>query len=350
MQRLLVVRLGSLGDLVHTLPAVAALRRAYPQAQIDWLVDGAHRDFLDLVPVVSSVVALDGRGLGAWRRVLPRLRAERYDVAIDFQGLIKSALLARASGARRVLGFDRAALREPAAAMFYTEGVPVGEGRHVIDKNLKLASALDATSRIREFPLRRVDSAVLRDLRAHGLGAYALLNCGAAWPNKRWPAERFGLLARHLRDHHGLQSVALWGRGEEDVALKVVEVSDEAAVLAPETDLTELVALCREAALMVSGDTGPTHIATAVGAPVVSLFGPTDPNRNGSWNTADLVCSRYDACVCHYQRRCHRPAEEWCLGTITLDEVRRAVDARLSSHRASQTMSGDSPSSSDRLH
>lgn len=329
MPRVLVVRLGSLGDLVHTLPAVAAVRRALPDAQIDWLVDAGHVEFLALVPAISSIVPLDARTASAWLDVRKRLRASKYDIALDFQGLIKSAALARISGAKRVLGFDRRALREPAAGWFYTEQVMTGEGRHVIQKNLTLAAAVGASTTDREFPLREVHSAALDAIRTQAPGRFALLNCGAAWPNKRWPAERFGHVAAWLRDTRGLSSVVLWGPGERLLAEAVVAASDGAAIAAPPTTLTDLVACARAAALMISGDTGPTHIAAAVGTPIVALFGPTTPGRNGPWDADDISLSRYDQCSCHYQRRCRRDDADWCLRAISEDDVRAAAGERL---------------------
>jgi len=326
MTRLLVVRLGSLGDLIHTLPAVAALRRAHPALEIDWLVEPPHRPLLDLVPFLSSVIVLPGRTARGWLEARRTMRAREYDVAADFQGLIKSAALARLSGAARVVGFDRRALREPAAASFYTETIEVGEGRHVIDKNLGLAAALGAAPGPLEFPLASVTSAALDAIRDRP--AFALVNPGAAWPNKRWPPDRFGAVAAHLRDRHGLTSVVLWGPGEREVAEAVVAAAAGVAVLAPETTLPDLLALSREARLMVSGDTGPLHIAAAVGVPVVSVFGPTNPARNGPWAPDDVAISRYDACPCHYERRCRQPAQ-WCLETIAVGEVIAAIDRRL---------------------
>jgi lipopolysaccharide heptosyltransferase I len=326
--RLLVVRLGSLGDLVHTLPAVAALRRAHPEAEIDWLVDGVHEEFLTLVPPISSVVTLSGRTVGAWLDVRRRLRARRYDVAADFQGLVKSAALARLSGARRVMGFDRRALREPAAAFFYGERVDVGARGHVIEKNQRLAGALGAEPGPLEFPLRAIDSEAARAVEAQVGRAYALMNPGAAWPNKRWPPDRFGRLAHWLHTHHGLRSVVLWGPGEGAAAEAVAASSNDAAVVAPETRLPDLVAIARGAGLIVSGDTGPMHIAAAVGVPTVALFGPSNPARNGPWRSDDVSLSRYESCACHYQRRCRRPGT-WCLETIELEDVMRAVDRRL---------------------
>jgi lipopolysaccharide heptosyltransferase I len=327
--RFLIVRLGSLGDLVHVLPAVSAIRRAFPDASIDWLVDDAHREFLELVPVVTAIVPLGARTAAAWLEVRRTLRARQYDVALDFQGLLKSATLARLSGARRVIGFDRRSARESAAALFYTERRATGEGRHVIEKNLALAAALGVKADAFEFPLRAVESPAVAALRRQGLDRFVLINGGAAWPNKRWPPDRLGRIAAWLRDRHGLRSVVLWGPGERGLADAVVGASSGAAIVAPETRVRDLVAVTREAVLMLSGDTGPTHIAAAVGIPVVALFGPTNPRRNGPWRDRDIALSRYDACDCHYERRCRRDPDRWCLGTIDEADVQRAIDARL---------------------
>jgi heptosyltransferase-1 len=331
MKRFLVVRLGSLGDLVHALPAVSAIRRAHPDAEIDWLVDAVHRDFLALVPVISSIVVLRDRTVAAWLETRRLLRTREYDLAIDFQGLLKSAALARLSGARRVIGFDRGSLRESAAAPFYTERTEVGEGRHVIEKNLRLAAALGAKTDAVEFPLARHDSPAMTTLRAQGVGDYVVINPGAAWPNKRWPPESFGHLARILRDRDALRSIVLWGPDELAIAQAVVASSDGAAIVAPETKMPDLVAMARQTRLFVSGDTGPLHIAAAVGAPVVGLFGPTNPKRNGPWNPRDVSISRYEACDCDYERRCRR-TEGWCLGEISVDEVAAAARRRLANH------------------
>jgi heptosyltransferase-1 len=333
--RLLVVRLGSLGDLVHTLPAVEAIRVVHPFAQIDWLVDAVHREFLDLVPAISSTIPLRKATGGGWLQALRELRARQYDVAIDFQGLIKSAALARLSGAARVIGFNRAAARESAASFLYTERVATGDTGHVIEKNLRLAARLGAPQHRREFPIMPIPSAALDEMVANGLGRFALINCGAAWPNKRWPAERFGRLALWLRERYGLMSVALWGPGERELADDVVRHAEGAAMAAPPTNLTDLVAIADRAELMVSGDTGPTHIAAALGTPVVALFGPTSPNRNGPWVDRDVSVSKYDQCECHYQRECkHGSGAAWCLGTISEADVRRAVEQRMAARDA----------------
>lgn len=328
--RILIVRLGSLGDLVHTLPAAAAIRRAHPDAELDWIVDAPHRQLLELVPILTTIITLEGRDAGAWRRARARLRSRAYDVALDFQGLVKSAALARLSGARRVIGFDRAALRERWAGLFYTERAHVGERGHVIDKNMRLAASVGAADDSREFPVAQVDASRIGEFVAGDPRPFAIINPGAAWPNKRWPPDRFGAVAQHLLDRHELPSIVLWGPGEQPLAAQVVSASNGAARLAPPTDLHGLIALARRARLVISGDTGPLHLACAVGVPAVALFGPTNPDRNGPWDPSDVSLSRYRTCDCHYERRCLRPDATWCLGSIDVAHVTAAIDQRLS--------------------
>ena len=330
--KILIVRLGALGDVIHAVPAAAALRKAFPEAVIDWLVDAKHRDIVGLVTAVDRAVPLESPTFAGWTAALRTLRLTAYDVAIDLQGLMKSAVLARASGAKRVIGFSIWHLREKAARPFYSDAHEA-EGGHVIRKNLRLLRALGVEDEDIRFPLAEVPSRALEELRGRlpPDRGFALINPGAAWPNKRWPPERFGELAAFFHDACGLTPVVLWGPGEQALAGQVIAASSSTALAAPATALADLVALSRAAALVVSGDTGPLHIATAVGTPTVSLFGPTDPDRNGPYAADDLTVSRFDSCGCHYDRRCHRPT--WCLGEVMAAEVCAAVQRRLSSAR-----------------
>jgi lipopolysaccharide heptosyltransferase I len=337
--RILLVRLGALGDIVHAIPVAAALRRAFRGARIDWLVSAKHREILDLVPIIDRRLVINDRvgatGGTSLIQAIGELRRAQYDVAIDLQGLLKSAVLARASGAPRVIGFASSYVRERLARLFYTDtydpgstGVHHSSGtRHIIDINLGLLAPLGLTMATAEFPIEHVDSEAARTVIERTGGRYALLNPGAAWPNKRWPPARFGIVARTLREKHGLTSAVLWGPREEPLAQEVIAASNGAAVLAPKTTIADVVALARGAALMVSGDTGPTHIAAAVGTPLVSLFGPTRPQRNGPWSPGDIAVSRDAICQCHHLRRCRRPA--MCLLDIHVEEVVFAIRRRL---------------------
>jgi len=330
VSRFLIVRLGALGDVVHAIPVAAALRRAFPTARIDWLVGEKHREVLDLVPVIDRRLAI-GEG-AALVGAIRELRRSRYDVVLDLQGLLKSALLARTSGAPRVVGFASSYLRERLARPFYTDVYDPGcrgiydpnESRHVVQINLGLLEPIGVTAVKPEFPIERVDSDVAKQISERSKGRYALLNPGAAWPNKRWPPQRFGALAAALRERYGLASVALWGPGEEGLAQAVADASDKAAFLAPPTSVADLVALARGAALMVSGDTGPTHLAAAVGTPLVGIYGPTRPSRNGPLGAAGVAVSRVAVCQCHHLRRCS--LETMCLMDVQVEEVLSAAE------------------------
>lgn len=338
MKRILIVRMSALGDIVHALPVLAAIREARPEVEVDWLADRKYAGILEFAEGVSQVVI----GRPGLSNAVSVMRQRDYDVAVDLQGLLKSAAMTRLSAAKRVVGFDRNGLREPAATWFYTESIPTSSGAHIIDKNLAVLRVLELPMpAVPRFPLRIPPSAVAgemaRSARMHGCGGVALINPGAAWPNKRWPSDRFGTVASHIRRQHRLAPVVVWGGDEAELADAVVAASQGAAVRAPQTTLGDLLALSSQAALMVSGDTGPLHMAAAVATPIVGLYGPTWPERNGPWRPADQVVSRAAACECHHKRRCRRDAgraddaSRMCLNDVSVDEVIEAVDRRLAS-------------------
>jgi heptosyltransferase-1 len=337
--KFLIVKLGALGDIVHAIPVAAALRRAYPDATIDWLVSARHREILDLVPVIDRLIVVTDRSAAAggvtWLPAIRELRRRKYDVAVDLQGLLKSAVVARLSGAPRVIGFSRKYARESLASRFYTEVHDPGgagmyapsETRHVVDINLSLLRTLGIAAGPAVFPIAMPDSTASRAMLAQTNGRYALLNPGAAWPNKRWPPARLAALSLALRERHNLMSVVLWGPGERPLGEAVVAAAAGAAVLSPPTSIADIVALARQASVMVSGDTGPTHIGSAVGTPLVGIYGPTRPERNGPWLPDDQVVSRASMCECHHLRQCTRA--RMCLLDIEVAEVLAAVDRRL---------------------
>jgi heptosyltransferase-1 len=333
--RALLVRLSSIGDVVHTLPALAALHRHGWEA--DWLVEPPSRVLLDGNPLLGRVLAAPsrkafegGRALG----VLRAARSRRYDAALDFQGLWKSAAWARLSGARRVIGWEKGSRREPSSGMLIGERVARTGGGHVIDKNLALLRPLgiDAVG-LREFPLPASTEAVARvdaGLAALGGGEIALLNPGGGWASKLWAAERYGELAKGLRAL-GLLPLVSWGPGEEALADRVVAASGGTAVRSFPATLLDYVQIARRARLVVAADTGPLHLACAVGTPVVALFGPTDPARNGPFSPEDVVVRRTPACAPCYSRTCVRHAG--VMDGITVADVRAAAERRLAAAR-----------------
>jgi heptosyltransferase-1 len=328
--KIVIVRLGAFGDIIHALPVAAALRHAWPDARIDWVVDRRYRRVLDLVRGLDGVTEV---GANDWPLAIPSLRRHRYDIAIDLQGLLKSAAIARGSGARRVIGFDAGHLRERAARVFYSETVTPPGVCHVIEKNLAVLAALGVRSEGPVFSIEIPPSNIVELARAALAlgpdGRFAIVNPSAGWPNKQWPPERFGAVAAHLRARHGMRSVVIWGPKERPLAEQVAALSQGSAEVAPATDLGDLAALSRGAALIISGDTGPLHLATALGTPAVGLFGPTSSSRNGPFSGQDVSLSRFDQCECHHKRQCRRSTA--CIMDVSIDEVIAAVDRRLAS-------------------
>jgi heptosyltransferase I len=321
--KVLLVRLSAIGDVVHTLPLLPPLTRA--GHQVSWLVEPAARELLEGHPLLERVVVappvkrFSAAAANATRRAL---RSAGFDIALDLQGLFKSAAWSRLSGARRTAGHETRARREPLSRLLVHETVHVPpDVVHVIDKNLALLRAvgIDAVG-AREFALPP-----LPEPAADGR-PFALLNPGGGWPGKLWPAESYGALARHLRGR-GLSPRVTWGPGERPLAERVVTASQGAAELAPPTTLLELTALARRARLVVAADTGPLHLACAVGAPVVALFGPTDPARNGPFSKSDIVVHRVPPCAPCYRRGCVVHAD--IMSAMPVEDVIRAADERL---------------------
>ncbi|MDE3108744.1 MAG: glycosyltransferase family 9 protein [Acidobacteriota bacterium] len=283
-QKFLIVRLSSLGDLVHTIPAVAALRSAFPAAQIDWVVDRRWSPLVELVTCVDHVIPLD-RGPRDVLALIARLRRARYGCALDLQGRYRSAVLGWLSGAPRRIGRAAQSTREPGAALFYTERV-VPSGRHISDMTIDLALRAGAKpSAVPEFPLRvPLDAAqhVRERLAREGVAAaYVVMSPGGGWKSKCWPPERFGALAAAIERSHHLPAIINIAPGEEAMAREIIRGAAPAKPVALSLDIHELAALLAEARLVIAGDTGPLHLAAALGTRVIGLFGTTDPQRNG---------------------------------------------------------------------
>lgn len=310
VDRILIVRLGAMGDIIHTLPAAMALRQALPEAALGWVVEERWAELLcatseprsglrsERRPIVDKVHAVNTK---AWRHdllspqtweqaaaMISEMRAPKYQVAVDFQGAIRSSLLARWSGAPTIYGMRQP--RENVASMMYTRQVAVS-GVHVVQQYLSLAEAVVGRPpdlpQI-EFPRDPVaEEKVENWLQAKGINSFALLNPGAGWGAKQWPAERYGEVARELAKD-GVRSLINFGPGEEKIA-RVAEEESNGAGVAVESSLPELIALTRRTRLFIGGDTGPMHLAAALNIPVVAIFGPTDPARTGPFGTRSIV-------------------------------------------------------------
>jgi len=322
-RRLLVVRLGSMGDILHTLPAVDALRRANPEAIIGWAIEERWAELLCTLaeprfgprsprrPLVDCVHTLDTKrwrtallSLQTWERVAvagSELRARHYQVALDYQGAVKSALCSYWSGAPIIYGFAQP--REAVASILYTHRV-VARGTHIIEQNLSLAEAV-ARRPLQLSPIELPwDDAAEKYgedwLRRQSIENFLLMNPGAGWGAKQWPAERYGQVARQLRED-GLHSLINVGPGEELLA-RAVEGASGGTARVLNASLAQLIAFTRRARLFIGGDTGPTHLAAALGVPVVAIFGPTSPARNGPFATRSVVLRSPSSPTSHARR------------------------------------------------
>jgi heptosyltransferase I len=263
--RILVVRLGAMGDILHALPAAATLKHSFPASHLTWVVEPRWAPLLEGNPFIDRLVLLRRGSLRQLFESWRELRAARYDLAVDFQGLIKSALVVASARPERIFGFHRSQVREQAAALFYSDAVRAA-GTHVVEKNLYLAIAAGAGSVIQTFPLPPG--------RAEGRlpeGDFVLASPLAGWRAKQWPLEYYGELAKSL-------PMPLVLDGPPSAAAEFARVPGAVAHF---SSLAGLIHATRRAAAVVGVDSGPMHLAAALGKPGVAIFGPTDPARNG---------------------------------------------------------------------
>ncbi len=338
----LVVRLSSIGDIVHALPAVAALGETYPQAKIHWAVEKRYAALLEGNPYVHRLLKLDTLG---WRKRLTSgatleeigrgilaLREVPFDAAIDFQGLWKSATITWLSRSRERVGFAEYWLREPGAAVLYSDKVSPRGRRHVVEMNLALVERLGARTQRWQFPLPRSaedDRVVTERLAAMGAEEFVIVNPGGGWMAKRWAPENYAELIRRVGASFP-GKILLTGAPEEAPVIQEIlhQAATKRACYFPST-LIQFIALARRARLLVGGDTGPLHLAAAVGSPVVAIYGPTDPARNGPFSPLDIALSNRGP-IDHTRRASHPQY----LPGITVEAVYDAVCERLARKNA----------------
>jgi heptosyltransferase-1 len=338
--RILIVRLSAMGDVIHGVPVLCALRKALPDAFLGWVVEGQMGDLVEEHPALDELIRVPRRWLASPRevwRLRRRLRELRFDTTLDLQCLTKSAIAARLSGAPRRIGKSGPGGRE-LSTWFHNEFIEPG-GEHVIDQYLSMLPALgikpsDARFDLPERPsdARMIDSF----LGTSRLAArhFAILNPGAGWPSKIWPAERYGAIAQHLARTHGLRSVAVWaGQEELRLAKTIVATSNGQTVLAPPTTMTELGTICRRAALFVGSDTGPMHLAVAVGTPTISMHGTSRAEWCGAYGPENVRLQvRYQAGSALERRR----ADNSAMCAIAVETVCGACDRLIQSTTSRQ--------------
>lgn len=303
-QRFLVVRLGSLGDIVHTFPAAAALRESFPGAEIVWLTHPRWKLLVESASVASQVWTVDTRSMSSIRETRARLRAAPWTASIDYQGLWKSAALPFLGGVKKRIGFSSQTIREFGVPILYTDRVGVNS-RHICEQNGELSLRAGARKPTAPFTMTLPGDAAQKaaaHLSTRGIERYVVLSPGGGWRSKCWPADRFGSLCQGISKRLGLRCVLNGGPEDDELLAAVRAASGDADPLPYRGELGELMALLRGALCVVAGDTGPLHLAAALGKPSVALFGPTDPARNGPFPTDQSIILRSPKAITSYQR------------------------------------------------
>lgn len=348
---ILIVKLSSIGDIVHAMPAVALLRRNLPDAHLSWVVERRSAEILrgsklqdSGRSLVDEIIEIDTRSIRAGRSVdeivgeisrqSKAIRGDKYDVAIDMQGLIKSAAIAKISGAKRRVGFAKEILREKPSRFLMTDTVEIEPKTHIIHRNIRLALGaleLKIDSPNIEFPIaanaEHVTEAdeIVGDLAED----FALLNPAGGWVTKLWHAEKFGAMADMIWENLGIRSIVATAPNEAELADRVLRSSTSGKVTLSQPSLKGFFELAKRASVYVGGDTGPTHIAIAAAAPTIGIFGPTEWWRNGSLSPGDICVERNDI-DCRVD--CHRrTCSKWICMDIEVETVFKAVKARLES-------------------
>lgn len=321
-KQILIIKPSSLGDIIHSLPMLNSLKKCFPEARIHWVVAKNFEDLLKDHPMIHKLWVIDK---DRWKNPLrlfssikellilrKQLKKEDFDLVIDLQGLLRSGLIASFTGSKNIIGFKEA--RE-GSTIFYSHKVEGGREVHAVERYLKTLSVIGCPVREIVFPLPEGSP----DINPSSFGDYAVLVLGARWKTKRWPAHNFGELARLLP----FKSLVVGGKDELEITEKAVHSSEgKAFSLAGKTDLKGLVEIIRNAKLVVSNDSGPMHIAAALGIPTFAIFGPTSPLRTGPYGKNAIVLKAEIPCAPCFKRKCKDIA---CMNSIKVEDVWKAI-------------------------
>lgn len=336
----LVVKLSAIGDVVHTLPAIAALRNAYPESRITWIAEKAAANILLGNKTIDELIVIDTKKWRKnfwqpkiWKEVIQTIRKVRnipIDIAFDFQGLLKSGLITILSGSKKRLGFSDNGLREKASRLFLSDQINIDDKVHIIEKNLELVRSLGIEAKTYEFPFglsENEESYIDGLLAKYKLKEFAIINPGGGWPTKIWSPKRFGELSDWLWENYQLASLVTFGPGEEALADAVVSSASLGKVYKATTNLKQFITLAKRATIFIGGDTGPLHLAAAAGTPIVGIYGPTLATRNGPFNAKDITIGLDLSCriECH-RRKC--PTKNECMD-ISVEMVANGIEKRL---------------------
>jgi len=343
VRRLLIVKPSSLGDVVHALPTLSALRRRFPSAKLSWLVKREWADVLEGNPDLDEVLSVD-LSVKGWPAAIRAVRAGRFDLVVDLQGLLRSAVLGWASGSPARVGFANGREGSP---WCYTHRVPVPDASiHAVDRCLLIARFLGAEPEKpgpSAFHLPQESAAEARVealLAAAGVQAGTMLvalNPSARWTTKQWPAESFAAVGDWLQQQ-GARVVVIGGREERPVGEAVMRAMHGAPIdLAGKTTMKELIALLRRLRVFITNDSGPMHLAAAVGTPVIALFGPTDPARTGPYGAGHVVLRSGVPCSPCFSRHCANAVTMECLTAIQPQRVIEAASKLLNREELCQS-------------
>jgi len=302
--KFLVVRLSSLGDIVHAFPAVNGLRQSFPNSEIVWLTHPKWKALVRAGGVANDVWTVDTREWSSLRSILARIRRHPFQTAIDYQGLWKSAALPFLAGVPRRIGFSSQTIREAGVPMLYTDRVRVNAAAHVSDQNGELTARAGAKQPVGRVVLQipaEEEASVKDSFQKAGIREYIVLSPGGGWRSKCWPAERYGQLALRIQEEFQMRCVINAGPGEEDLVKSVLAAAETSRPFPYSGSLGQLMALLKNARAVVAGDTGPLHLADALGTQVVAIFGPTDPARNGPYQKSGVVL-RWEGAATTYKR------------------------------------------------
>ncbi|MBF0328071.1 MAG: lipopolysaccharide heptosyltransferase I [Nitrospirae bacterium] len=329
-KKILIIKPSSLGDIVHSLPFLDALKTCFPKAKIDWVVAKGLEDLIEGHTMIDKLWVINKdrwksarklpENLNEFKALYRGLRKESYDIAIDLQGLLRSGLLMKATNAPFRIGFKEA---KEGSSFFYTHRVAGERNIHAVDRYLKIAEALGCVVEEVRFPMILVKENENVGSIKSAFSEYAVLVPGARKIANRWPAEKYGRLASMLP----VKSLIVGSQSDAAIADEIVKTSEGKAIsLAGKTDLREMISIIRGARYVVSNDTGPMHIAAAFGIPVIAIFGPANPVRTGPYGRNNVIVKADVPCSPCYKRSCKKTI---CMDAVSVDMVYNAIPKHL---------------------
>ena len=335
-RRILIIRLSGIGDVVHTLPLLAALRKRYPHAYIAWLVQKKAEEVLIGHPYLDEIITFDrDRWLTELWPLMSKLRNGRFDLVIDSHGQFRTGLFAYITGSKVRVGFNAKDGKEFNSIFINLKAPPFPEHWHAVDRYLALASILGAEIKKKEFQIQigeHEQEYAERFLGKEGIkrgGLLIALNPGSSWKSKIWPSKNYARLADILIGKFRARVVFLWGPGEESLIESITTLMHEKPSVAPETSLKELASLICSCTLFIGSDSAPLHIASSLAIPSIGLYGPTDPKRNGPYGQGNVAIKKDTTSLTCPKKGCRRCKQQDCTELIRVEDVVEQVENKI---------------------